>query len=142
MKTTIEAIKQGDVSVLFDSLIEEIKKLGYSVSIKNNGGHKVVIWSNKTHFASAPFVENSVEDLRRICEKLKETIFNVENNHPSRHDIIGKSKEELLNRRRYVVLAIAVWKENLNDATPDRVAYNINYFEVELKIIDKELARF
>ena len=62
--------------------------------------------------------------------------------HLSRHDIIGKSKEELLNRRRYVVLTIEVWKENLNDATPDRVAYNINYFEVELQIIDKELSRF
>ena len=65
-----------------------------------------------------------------------------ENNHPSRHDIIGKSKEDLLNRRRYVVLAIEVWKENLNDATPARVAYNVNYFETELQIIDKELSRF
>ena len=65
-----------------------------------------------------------------------------ENNHPSRHDIIGKRKEELLNRRRYVVLAIEVWRENRLDVAPDRVAYNLNYFEVELKIIDKELARF
>ena len=65
-----------------------------------------------------------------------------ENNHPYLHDIIGKSKEELLNRRRYVVLAIEVWRENRLDATPDRVAYNINYFETELQIIDKELARF
>lgn len=78
---------------------------------------------------------------------MKTTIINKEkeltaNNHPCRNDVIGKSKEELLNRRRYVVLAIAVWKENLNDATPARVAYNLNYFEVELKIIDKELSRF
>ena len=65
-----------------------------------------------------------------------------ENNHPSRHDIIGKSKEELLNRRLYVITAIEVWRENRLDATPDRVAYNINYFETELQIIDKELARF
>lgn len=68
------------------------------------------------------------------------TTFNVnENNHPSRHDVIGKSKKELLNRRRYVVAAIDAWTENKYDATPDRVAYNINYFEVELQILDKEL---
>ena len=107
MKTTIEDIKQGDVSVLFNTLIEEIKELGYSVSIKNSGGHKVIMWSNKWHSASTTFTENSEDDLKRVCEKLKETIFNVFlNNHPSRHDIIGKSKEELFNRRRYVVLAI------------------------------------
>ena len=72
-----------------------------------------------------------------------ETTFNVnEKNHPCRHDIIGKSKEELLNIRPYVVAAIEVWKENKYDATPDRVAYNVNYFEVELQILDKELSRF
>ena len=64
-----------------------------------------------------------------------------ENNHQSRHDIIGKSKEELLNRRRYVVAAVEVWRENRLDATPYIVAYNINYFETELQIIDKELKR-
>jgi len=62
-----------------------------------------------------------------------------EKNHPYRHDIIGKSKEELLNRRPYIVAAIEAWKENRYDATPDRVAYNIKYFETELQIIDKEL---
>lgn len=66
----------------------------------------------------------------------------TEKNHPYRHDIIGKSKEQLLNRRLYVLGAIAAWKENRYNATPDKVAYNINYFETELKIVDKELARF
>ena len=66
----------------------------------------------------------------------------TENNHPCRHDIIGKSKEALLNRRPYILIAISDWKENRYNATPDRVAYNINYFEVELKIVDKELSRF
>jgi len=66
----------------------------------------------------------------------------TEKNHPYRHDIIGKSKEQLLNRRLYVLDAIAAWKENRYNATPDKVAYNINYFETELKIVDKELARF
>lgn len=69
---------------------------------------------------------------------MKTTVIN-EKNHPSRHDIIGKSKEELLNRRPYVITAIEDWKKNKYDATPDRVVYNINYFEVELQIIDKDL---
>jgi len=75
---------------------------------------------------------------------MKATVINTnkelnEKNHPYRHDIIGKSKEELLHRRLYVVAAIEDWKKNKYDATSDRVAYNINYFETELQIIDKEL---
>ena len=58
------------------------------------------------------------------------------------NNIIGKSKEELLNRRPYILIAISAWKENRYNATPDRVAYNINYFEAELIIVDEELARF
>ena len=63
------------------------------------------------------------------------------NNHPHKHDIVGNSKEQLLNRRPYVLSAIAAWKENKYNATPDRVAYNVNYFEVELRIVDRELVR-
>ena len=66
----------------------------------------------------------------------------TEKNHPFKHHIIGEPKEQLINRRPYVLGAIEAWKENKYNATPDRVAYNINYFEVELKIIDKELSRF
>lgn len=66
----------------------------------------------------------------------------TENNHPSRQYVIGQSKEILLNRRAYVVGAIEAWKKNWYNAAHDRVAYNINYFEVELKILDKELSRF
>lgn len=66
----------------------------------------------------------------------------TEENHPFKHDIIGKPKEMLLNRRPYVLGAISAWKENRYNATPDRVAYNVNYFEVELRIVDKEIARF
>lgn len=65
----------------------------------------------------------------------------TEKNHPFKHDIIGKPKEQLLNRRPYVLGAIEAWRDNKYNATPNRVAYNINYFEVELKIIDKELSR-
>lgn len=66
----------------------------------------------------------------------------TEKNHPFQHDIIGKPKEQLLNRRPYVLGAISAWENNIYNSTPDRVAYNVNYFEVELKIVDKELARF
>ena len=66
----------------------------------------------------------------------------TEKNHPFRHDIIGKPKENLLNRRPYILGAISAWKDNRYKATRARVAYNINYFEAELKIVDKELARF
>lgn len=66
----------------------------------------------------------------------------TEKNHPFKHHIIGKPKEQLLNRRPYVLSAISSWKNNIYNSTPDRVTYNVNYFEVELRIIDKELVRF
>ena len=67
----------GAVSVSFDSLIEQLKKFGYSVFIRNSGNKKVIMWSNKTHWASASFIENSEDDLKRVCQRLKETIYNV-----------------------------------------------------------------
>lgn len=77
----------------------------------------------------------------RILKNLKAGVI-TEENHPYRHAIIGKPKEQLLNRRPYVLSAISAWKENRYNAAHDRVAYNINYFEVELKIIDKELKKW
>jgi hypothetical protein len=67
----------GAVSVSFDSLIDNLKELGYSVFIKNSGNKKVIMWSTKTHFASVSFTENSADDLKRVCQRLKETIYNV-----------------------------------------------------------------
>lgn len=64
-------------TTIFDSLIEEIKELGYSVKIKNVGDHKVITWSTYTHWASAPYKESSEEDLNLVCERLKETITDV-----------------------------------------------------------------
>ena len=77
MGTKIEDIKQGSVSDSFDSLIGIIKELGYSVKIKNVGDHKVIMWSTKNHWASAPYKENSEEDLKLVCEKLQGTIYDV-----------------------------------------------------------------
>jgi hypothetical protein len=67
----------GCVSVSFDSLIEQLKKYGYSVFIRNSGSKKIIMWSTKTHWASASFVENSHDDIKRVCQRLKETIYNV-----------------------------------------------------------------
>lgn len=67
----------GAVSVSFDSLIENLKELGYSVFIRNSGSKKVIMWSTKTHWASASFVENSEDDLKRVCQRLKDTIYSV-----------------------------------------------------------------
>jgi len=67
----------GAVSVSFDSLVENLKELGYSVFIRNSGSKKVIMWSTKTHWASASFIENSESDLKRVCQRLKETIYNV-----------------------------------------------------------------
>lgn len=66
----------------------------------------------------------------------------TEKNFPFKHDIIGKSKESLLYRRPYTEYAVECWKKNKYNETPEEVAYNVNYFEVELKIINKELKRF
>lgn len=67
----------GAVSVSFDSLIEQLKKYGYSVFIRNSGSKKIIMWSTKTHWASASFIENSHDELKRVCQRLKETIYNV-----------------------------------------------------------------
>ena len=61
----------------FDSLIQQLKNLGYSVFIRNSGIKKVIMWSTKTHWASAAFIETSEEELARICQRLEETIYNI-----------------------------------------------------------------
>ena len=61
----------------FDSLIDDIKELGYSVCIRNSGSKKIIMWSTKNHWASASFRDSSEDDLKRVCERLKETIYNV-----------------------------------------------------------------
>jgi len=76
-EATNPACFSGAVSVSFDSLIEKLKEFGYSVFIRNSGSKKVIMWSTKTHWASAPFIENSEDDLKRVCKRLKETIYNV-----------------------------------------------------------------
>lgn len=67
----------ADVSVSFDSLIEQLKEYNYSVFIRNSGSKKVIMWSTKTHWASASFLDSSEDDLKRVCQRLKETIYNV-----------------------------------------------------------------
>lgn len=61
-----------------------------------------------------------------------------EKNHPQINNIVGVPKEQLINRRPYVVMAIDHW-ESCTDGIIKN--YNLNYFEVELHLIDKELAK-
>lgn len=63
--------------VEFSTLIAKLKELGYSVNIKESGGKTVVRWSTHTHCASASFLDSSEDDLKRVCQRLKETIYNV-----------------------------------------------------------------
>ncbi len=60
------------------------------------------------------------------------------NQHPHKHLIIGKPKDQLLIRRSYVVAAIDFWNSNTDDT---KRQYNIAYFNNELDLIDNELMR-
>jgi hypothetical protein len=67
----------GVVNVSFDSLIDKLKEFGYSVFVRNSGNKKVIMWSTKNHWASASFDENSEVDLKRVCQRLKDTIYSI-----------------------------------------------------------------
>lgn len=49
------------------------------------------------------------------------------------------SKEQLLNRKKYVEIAINFWSENKEQAPKDRVDYNLDYFKTEMDLINKRL---
>ena len=49
------------------------------------------------------------------------------------------SKEQLLNRKKYVEIAIIFWSENKEQAPKDRVDYNLDYFKTEMYLINKRL---
>ena len=66
-----------------NSLIEQLKECGFSVFIRNSGSKKIIMWSTKTHWASASLIESSENDLKRICQRLKETIYNAQKNRLS-----------------------------------------------------------
>ncbi len=66
----------------------------------------------------------------------------TESNHPIRQSLDGSTEESLSIRRTFVVMAINTWEANRYNAAPNRVEYNLNYFRVELAIIEKKIARF
>ena len=59
--------------------------------------------------------------------------------HPMANEIKSLSKEQLLNRKKYVEIAINFWSENKEQALKDRVDYNLDYFKTELNLINKRL---
>lgn len=68
------ALNKGAVSVL-ESCIDEIKELGYSVLIRERNGYNVIMWSTKKHWASATYKESSEDDIKRVSQRLKDTIY-------------------------------------------------------------------
>jgi len=62
------------------------------------------------------------------------------NNHPQRNFILGMGKEQLINRKRYVSMAVDNWKANKYNVDSEFQKYNINYFEIEHKLIECALA--
>lgn len=61
--------------------------------------------------------------------------------HPNRHDIIGRSKNKLLNRQQYVYSALNSWTDNRYNLAQTIVDYNINFFQIELELINNELKK-
>lgn len=59
--------------------------------------------------------------------------------HPMANEIKSLSKEQLLNRIKYVEIAINFWSENKEQAPKDRVDYNLDYFKTEMDLINKRL---
>jgi hypothetical protein len=60
-------------------------------------------------------------------------------NHPMKNEINSLSKEQLLNRRKYVDIAINFWSDNKENAPKDIVDFNLDYFTTELNLINKKL---
>ncbi len=56
-----------------------------------------------------------------------------------KNEINSLSKEQLLNRRKYVDIAINFWSDNKENAPKDRVDFNLDYFTTELNLINKKL---
>ena len=59
--------------------------------------------------------------------------------HPMANEIKSLSKEQLLNRKKYVEVAINFWSENKEQAPKDIVDYNLDYFKTEMNLINKRL---
>ena len=59
--------------------------------------------------------------------------------HPMANEIKSLSTEQLINRRKYVEIAIDFWTENKEQAPKDRVDYNLDYFTTELNLINKRI---
>lgn len=61
----------------FSTLIAKLKEYGYSVNIKESRNKIVVMWSTHTHCASTSFTRGSESDEKIVCEKLRDTFYNL-----------------------------------------------------------------
>ena len=67
-------------------------------------------------------------------------MFTLEN-HPQRQIIIGLRTKSLTIRKGYVDFAIWAWKQNLYKVSENEQDKNINYFTIEMQLINNELLK-
>ena len=67
-------------------------------------------------------------------------MFTLEN-HPQRQNIIGLKTKSLTIRKGYVDFAIWAWEQNLYKASESEQNKNINYFTIEMQLINNELSK-
>lgn len=60
--------------------------------------------------------------------------------HPQKSHIEGLPLENLLNRKPYAEYAVSHWKK-IENATKEEKEFNINYFEIELELINKQIKK-
>ncbi len=66
----------------------------------------------------------------------------TEENHPNRCHIIGEKKEYLEHRKKvYTETAIEAWQKNFYNKDPEYAKEQVHYFQIDLALINKELAK-
>jgi hypothetical protein len=61
--------------------------------------------------------------------------------HPQKSHIEGLQLEYLLNRKPYAEYAVSYWRK-IKNSTKEEKEFNINYFEIELELINKQIKKY
>lgn len=62
-------------------------------------------------------------------------------NHPLKNDVLGRPLYQLLNKKPIVESALSSWSEGKIGGTEGEINYNINYFSIELEMINNEIKK-
>ena len=54
-----------------------LKEIGYNVKIRSKNNKTLVMWSNKSHMASAAFENNDKESYDLVVSRLRDTLLNA-----------------------------------------------------------------